>query len=287
MMLDVASRVLAIRGVKFRRYGVQGQVQHGIDLAGGDPEGQYVVVQCKDYREFTAGNLRSAVETFTSGNRPFGARHLIVATSAGTERTQLADELARLQDEHSDIEPDLWGAEQSNGFLRAQADVVARFWTRETADAFCTGAPLQGVSAPPPDSQEQADRILIGPLGTSEMRPLLREAGGERAAAPERAAQKYGEIAGRLEEAGFQGHAAVLRHRQLEAPGEAGDSGETAELAGRLAAGALHVGDRTEARRLPRLLDDLPAMRLGQGRRRGRRARSSGTRGSSTRPSVP
>ncbi|MFE7512669.1 hypothetical protein ACFU8I_15845 [Streptomyces sp. NPDC057540] len=111
-----------------------------IDLAGRDAEGRFVVVQCKDYREFTAGDLRKAVETFTSGRRPFNADHLIVATSAPTERTQLADELATLQREHEDLELDLWGAEQINDLLRYQADVVARFWTRETAEVFCTGA---------------------------------------------------------------------------------------------------------------------------------------------------
>ncbi len=80
LILAVASRALAIRGIKFRRYGVQGQSQHGIDLAGRDADGHFVVIQCKDYREFTAKNLRSAVEAFTGGNRPFDARHLIVAS---------------------------------------------------------------------------------------------------------------------------------------------------------------------------------------------------------------
>ncbi|MFC9394595.1 hypothetical protein ACFTWS_15765 [Streptomyces sp. NPDC057027] len=257
LMLAVSSHVLAIRGIRFRRYGVQGQVQHGIDLAGRDVEGRFVVVQCKDYREFTAGDLRKAVETFTSGRRPFNAGHLIVATSAPTERTQLADELATLQREHGDLELDLWGAEQINDFLRYQADVVARFWTRETAEVFCTGAPLPGVPAPPPDRQEQADRILIGPLKTSEVRPILRAADAERASAPGESAAKYGEIASRLEEAGFRGHAGVLRSRQLEALREAGLLDEAAELAGRLAAAALHHGDRSESLRLARMLDGL------------------------------
>ncbi|MFB6576091.1 restriction endonuclease [Streptomyces sp. NPDC056402] len=257
LILAVASRVLAFRGIKFRRYGVQGQSQHGIDLAGRDADGHFVVIQCKDYREFTATNLRSAVETFTSGKRPFNARHLIVATSAGTERTQLADELARLQDEHPDLELDLWGAEQINEFLRPQADVVARFWTRETADAFCTGAPLAGVPAPSADRQEQADRILIGPLMTSDVRPILRAADDERAKAPERSALKYGDLAARLEDAGFRGHATVLRQRQLDALREAGADDQAAELAAHIAAAALHVGDRNEPRRLARLLDTL------------------------------
>ncbi|MGW8597602.1 hypothetical protein ACWGLB_01560 [Streptomyces sp. NPDC055893] len=257
LMLAVSSHVLAFRGIKFRRYGVQGQVQHGIDLAGRDVEGRFVVVQCKDYQEFTAGDLRKAVETFASGRRPFDAGHLIVATSASTERTQLADELATLQGEHEDLELDLWGAEQINDFLRYQADVVARFWTRETADVFCTGAPLPGVPAPPLDRQEQADRILVGPLKTSEVRPILRAAEAERASAPDQSARKYGEIASRLEDAGFRGHASVLRSRQLDALREAGLLDEAAELAGRLGAAALHHGDRSEPRRLARMLDGL------------------------------
>ncbi|MFI6062429.1 hypothetical protein [Streptomyces sp. NPDC051286] len=265
LMLAVSGRVLAIRGIKFRRYGVQGQVQHGIDLAGRDADGRFVVVQCKDYQELTAGDLRKAVETFTDGRRPFGAGHLIIATSASTERTQLADELAVLQGEHEDLELDLWGAEQINDFLRYQADVVARFWTRETAEVFCTGAPLPGVPAPPLDRQEQADRILTGPLKTSDVRPILREAEAERASAPAQSARKYGEVASRLEDAGFRGHASVLRGRQLEALREADLLYEAAELAGRLAATALHHGDRVESRRLARLLDDLTRSEVSAG----------------------
>lgn len=153
-------------------------------------DGRFVVVQCKDYQEFTAGDLRKVVETFTGGRRPFGAGHLIIATSASTERIQLADELAALQGEHEDLELDLWGAEQINDFLRYQADIVARFWTRETAEVFCTGAPLPGVPAPPLDRQEQADRILVGPLKTSDVKPILREAEAERVVAPDRSARK-------------------------------------------------------------------------------------------------
>ncbi|MFI8372036.1 hypothetical protein [Streptomyces sp. NPDC085466] len=257
LVLAVADRVLAIRGIKFRRYGVQGQGQHGIDLAGRDPDGTYVVVQCKDYKTFTVGHLRAAVDKFATGDRPFGARHLIIATSAGTERTQLADELDRLQKSHQDLELDLWGAEQINDHLRFQADVVARFWTRETAEVFYTGAPLTGVPAPLPDRQELADRILLGPLTTSEVRPILRVAQDEYATAPEQSAQKYGDIATRMEEAGFRGHATVLRERQPEALQAAEARDQAAELAARLAAEALHASDRHEPRRLSKLLDEL------------------------------
>jgi hypothetical protein len=104
LMLAVCKSHLGLYGVRFRRYGTQGQVQHGIDLAGRQADGSYVVVQCKDYRAFTAGNLRDALSVFAEGRRPFGASRLIVATSAATESTQLADQLGALQDQYSDTE---------------------------------------------------------------------------------------------------------------------------------------------------------------------------------------
>jgi hypothetical protein len=257
LVLAIAQRVLGLRGMKFRRYGVEGQAQHGIDLAGREPDGGYTVIQCKDARAFTARGLRAAVEKFGGGRRPFGAHQLIVVTSATTRDTQLADELGKLQDEHPDLELDLWGAEQLNDHLRYHADIVARFWTRETAAVFCTGAPPPGVSAPPPDLQEQAEKILVGPLKTSNVTPVLRDAEARRSGNPVESAVLYGQIAARLHEEGFRGHAIIMRHRQLDALEEAGRHDEAAELAAQLAAAALHNGDRTELRRLSHLLDTL------------------------------
>src|SRR5207237_1313972 len=115
-----------------------------------------------------------------------------------------------------------WGAEQINGYLRHNADVVVRFWTRETAATFCTGAPLPGVPAPPPDRQLQAERILVGPLKTRDVLLRLREAEEKRSSAPHEAALLYRELAERLEAAGHRGHAAVMRERQTRALRDAG-----------------------------------------------------------------
>lgn len=193
LVLAVAQRVLGLRGLKFRRYGVEGQAQHGIDLAGREPDGSYTVIQCKDVQAFTVVLLRDAAEKFTEGRRPFDASRLIIVTSATTRPVQLAEELGRLQDAHPDLELDLWGTEQLNEYLRYHADIVARFWTRETAAVFCTGAPLPGVPAPPPDRQEQAERILVGPLRTSSMTPMLRQADAARASSPADSAALYGQ----------------------------------------------------------------------------------------------
>ncbi|MFE4397702.1 MULTISPECIES: hypothetical protein [Streptomycetaceae] len=257
LLLAVVQGARGLRETRFRRYGVQGQAQHGIDLAGREPDGSYTVVQCKDYQRFTATDLRAAVKLFASGVRPFGADRLIVATSAPTLATQVAEELATLRTEHPDLDLDLWGAEQINEYLRYQGDVVARFWTRETAAVFSTAAPLPGVPAPPPDRQAQADRILLGPLNTEDVKPLLREAETKQTAEPAEAARLYGLLASRFTEAGFRGHAMALTGRQLDALRTAGQLEEAAGLAAKLAAVALHHADWYEARRLLHVLQEL------------------------------
>lgn len=55
LMLAVARARLGVHQVRFRRYGIVGQKQHGIDLAGRRPDRSYVVVQCK---------RRSRIRTF-------------------------------------------------------------------------------------------------------------------------------------------------------------------------------------------------------------------------------
>ncbi|MGW7414152.1 hypothetical protein [Streptomyces sp. NPDC054863] len=254
LMLALSRDLLGLRDVRFRRYGVRGQSQHGIDLAGRESDGRYTVVQCKDYKVFRPRDLRAAVERFPSHDKPFKAYRLIIATSASTEETSLTDELALLQDERPDVRLDLWGSEIINDRLRSRADIVSRFWTRETALQFCTAAPLPGVPAPPPDLQTLAERTLVGPLATAEIMPLLREADAKRAEDPGKAARLYGEIAVLLNEAGCDAHAPLLRHRQLDALCRSRLHDEAAALAARLAAVALLHGDRLEPRKLADVL---------------------------------
>lgn len=85
--------------------------------------------------------------------------------------------------------------------------MVGRFWTRETADAFCTGAPLPGIPAPPLDRQQRAERILLGPLSTTDVAPVLREAEAFIGSDPVRSAQLFGEVAQRLHDDHFLSHA--------------------------------------------------------------------------------
>ena len=99
-ILSLSQGTLGLRNLKFRRYGVRGQAQKGIDLAGRAPDGVYTVIQCKEYATFTVADLKAAVKTFADGDRPFSATRLIVATSADTQSTQVADALSNLQDKY-------------------------------------------------------------------------------------------------------------------------------------------------------------------------------------------
>jgi hypothetical protein len=257
LLAFVAQGVLGLNQIRFRRYGVSGQAQHGIDLAGRSPDGAYIVVQCKEYDTFTPADLRAAVERFATGKRPFAAQHLIVAASTVARTTQLEDELAVLQDEYKDLHIEMWGAEQINDALRERADIVSRFWTRETAETFCTGAPLPGVAAAAPNWVRVADQILLSPLGVDGLDDQLADAERLRTTDPAAAADVYWQLAGTLAVDGFAGHASVLRHKQLDALAEAGKLDDVAALTAQLAATALHEADINQAQMMGRRLDEL------------------------------
>ncbi len=257
LLVFVAQGVLGLNQVRFRRYGVSGQAQHGIDLAGRGPDGTYTVVQCKQYDTFTPDDLRAAVEKFTNGKRPFGAKHLIVAISTVARTTQIEDELAVLQDEHTDLDIKLWGAEQVNDVLRERADIVSRFWTRETAETFCTGAPLPGVAVSPPNWVRVAGQILLSPLGVDGLDERLADADRLRAGDPAAAAAAYRQLADTLVAEGFAGHAQVLRRKQLDALADVGELAAAAALTAQLAATALHEADLHQAQQLDHQLYEL------------------------------
>jgi hypothetical protein len=265
LIVAIAPDFFALRGVAFRRYGRQGQQQHGIDLAGADESGSYVVVQCKEYEAFSPSDLRLAVETFATGKRPFDATRFVVAVSLPLQDTHVEDELGRCRRDHPDLTIDLWGAEQINDVLRHRADVVARFWSRATAEEFCTASPLPGVPAPPLDRARQAEQILLGPLQLDGLYQLNDEAGSATLSDPARAATLYGELSERLVAEGFPAHAHVIRRKQLEALSAAEDYGGAATLAAKLAVTALVEADAYHARMFFHQLQELWQKSAGDG----------------------
>jgi hypothetical protein len=248
LLVFVAEATLGLAGVKFRRYGTPGQAQQGIDLAGRRADGTYVVVQCKDYKRFTAASLRTTVRTFVDGDRPFGAKHLIIAVSCTADTTQLAEELAAQQDARPDLSIELWGAEQINDILRERNDIVSRFWTRETANTFCTAAPPAGVAAPAPNWLHLSDMILLQPTGVAGVVDRINTADALVESDPSAAADILGEVAQSVTEQGFPGYAQGIRRRQFDLLNVAGRHGDVVELSAQLAVVSLHQGQEDTAR---------------------------------------
>jgi hypothetical protein len=145
-----------------------------------------------------------------------------------------------------------------------RADIVSRFWTRETAETFCTGALLPGVAAPRPNWLRVADQILLSPLGVDGLDEQLAEALGSD---PATAADRYGQLADTLATDGFISHAHVLRRKQLDALAAAGKVDAVAALAAQLGAIALHEGDMHQAQllnqRLAALVHGEPLRAMG------------------------
>jgi hypothetical protein len=248
LMVFVAEAALGLLGVKFRSYGTPGQAQQGIDLAGKRADDTYVVVQCKDFKNFTVPSLRKAVRTFVDGSRPFDSKHLIVAVSCATHTTQLEDELAVQRTKHPDLIIDLWGAEEINDVLRERNDIVSRFWTRETADTFCTAAPKGGVGAPAPNLLRLSEMILLGPAKVDGLVERIDQAEQIITAKPADAAIIFGEVAQAITSEGFPGNAEALRRQQLDALELAGRVADLIDLAATLAVAALHAGDTNSTR---------------------------------------
>jgi hypothetical protein len=263
LMVFVAQAAMGLAALRFRRYGTRGQAQQGIDLAGRRADGTYVVVQCKEYQTYTAASLRSAVKAFTAGDRPFDATHFVVAISGSEHTTQLEDELDALRSAHRELTLDLWGEEHINDLLRERNDIVSRFWTRETADTFCTAAPLAGVAAPPPNWLRLSDSIMLGPTGVPELAVRVDEAESLISIEPQTAAQRFAEIAEAVAAEGFPGHAVAMRRKQLDALSDAGLVSEAIELSAVLAAQALHSGSNDDAQTFIHQIELLSQVTLG------------------------
>ncbi|MCD2155821.1 Lsr2 family protein [Rhodococcus cerastii] len=262
LTLRVSQELIRIEDVQVHRYGTQGQTQHGIDLAIEEPDGRYSVVQCKDYfgKSFTKSKFRKAVETFVAGELPFKASvyRFVVAVSSSVQRTEFEDERQALQKKYPKLKLRLWGSEAFNAVLRRREDIVAEFWTRETAEGFCTGVTQRGVPASPPDRVLQAEHLLGGPLETGDVAQLIHDA--ETAiddTDPHKAAGFFACAAEVLHDKGFRSHAVSLRERQFNSLLSAELLEEAAALAGGIAAVSLHHADYDTADLLSRKLEEL------------------------------
>jgi hypothetical protein len=132
-----------------RVYGERGQSQHGIDIVGMKPNGDYEVIQCKKLKVFAKHNLTSAVQTFLSQheNLPFTASTFAVAVACDVQKTEIVDELYRLNNDSSDVQIELWDRRDICDMLRRHQHIVSTFFGDTAADHFCPLAPPPAVRA--------------------------------------------------------------------------------------------------------------------------------------------
>jgi hypothetical protein len=88
---------------KVRRYGRPGQAQHGLDIVGFFTGRAPTAYQAKDWQQFRAADLESAVLLYSEGTRPFGADRLAALRSAATSRRRAVSHCSTSSAQHRRI----------------------------------------------------------------------------------------------------------------------------------------------------------------------------------------
>ena len=148
-----------------------------------------------------------------STTRRFDAVRFVLATAASIhDDTALVDEIAALQDEYrGDLDIQVVGIEHLSVKLRDAAAIVAAFFGRDWARAFC------GVEPPEtPPGQATGFGLLEGPLAALSLEAAAAHAEGLRETQPAVAAEAHRAIADQLQASGYPGHAEIFRHRAGE-----------------------------------------------------------------------
>jgi hypothetical protein len=243
------------RGLRnVRLYGVRGQSQHGIDIAGQAADGSGEAIQTKRYQTFKAADLTAAVDTFINRRAeiPFPVDRLFVAAACDADHRQVTDELYRLIAAHPDVEIDFWDQRTQCDMLRRRRDIVAEFFGDDAVDAFCYPAPLDVVPAVPSDRVVLADALLRGPADVTGAQLRLAHADRLQANEPGRAADAVQDAIDLLRTGGFAPHAAVLVPRRAELLQRAGQHEEGVRLLSDEFWQAIDVPDENEAQSLLR-----------------------------------
>ncbi|WP_298797044.1 hypothetical protein [uncultured Pseudonocardia sp.] len=243
------------RGLRnVRLYGVRGQSQYGIDIAGQAADGTGEAIQTKRYQTFTAADLTAAVDKFIAHRAeiPFPVARLFVAAACDADQRQVTDELYRLIAAHPDVEIDFWDQRTQCDMLRRRRDIVAEFFGDHAVDSFCYPAPLDVVPTAPPDRVVLADAMLRGPADVTGAQLRLARADRLQATEPARAAEAVQDAIELLRNGGFAAHAIVLVPRRAELLQRAGRHDEGVRLLSDEFWRAIDVPDQDEAHALTR-----------------------------------
>lgn len=257
LVLEYVWSVEAARDVHV--YGRRGQKQYGLDIVGEDREHRRFVYQVRRLQIITPSAIRAAVVDYAGSprgseasgiptSRRFDAARFVLATAASIHNdTALVDEIGALQDEYrGDLDVQVVGIEHLSVKLRDATAIVAAFFGRDWARAFC------GVEPPEaPPGQATGFGLLEGPLAALNLESAAAHAEGLRDTQPTVAAEAHRAIADQLYANGYPGHAEIFRHRAGEDLLRAGDLEGAFDLFWQLGLDSLLRGD-TQAR-LPEL----------------------------------
>jgi hypothetical protein len=228
LVLEYVWSVEAARDVYV--YGRRGQKQYGLDIVGQDRDRNRFVYQVRRIATPTPSGIRAAVVDYAgppcqdgtpSPSRRFNASRFVLAVAASIhDDTALVDETTALQDEYrNDLNIQVIGVEDLSVKLRDAVGIVAAFFGRDWARAFCGAEPPQI-----PPGQATGYGLLEGPLAELDLEAAATHAQQVRDTDPGVAAEVHRAIADQLETSGYPGHAEHYRHRAAEDMRRAGDS---------------------------------------------------------------
>lgn len=211
-----------------RLYGKPGQRQHGIDLFGGTANGYSDYQVRRVEAELTPTALRETVEDFAEGIRPFDAKRFVLCHAATIRRTQTLDELAKLRLELPDLVLDLWDGERLTRVLREAPNLVELYFNEHWRTVLYGPPP-----APAGPSSVALQPLTVDALARGPLRVLGLEAdlaAADAASDPVDRAGRLGEIADKLSAHGFDGVAATIARRRIDALVDGHDVGRAVGL---------------------------------------------------------
>jgi hypothetical protein len=122
-----------------RLYGVRGDSQEGIDLFAKLRAGGHATYQCKRVREFSASDIRAAVQKFIDGDWSKRTRRFVLAVSLPLTSKAASDAIIeserRLEDLTIEFVP--WDAHALELRLKSEPRLVDEFFGRGWVTAFC------------------------------------------------------------------------------------------------------------------------------------------------------
>ena len=250
-------------------YGRRGQAQYGLDIVELEPHAACSLYQVKRVQTMSADQMANVVDEYAGPPRPadsqgpkrrFDPHRFVIITSAAVESdTGNIDSLKELQDNYDgDLTIEVWGAETLSRKLRDLPRVVLAIFGSAWAKAWC------GFEPAPPDPATPAPLGLVeGPLTVLHLDAMETDAASKQQADPLAAAALFGTVAQGLQEGGFPGHAAAMRHRQAAAAEAGGDQGMAFSILARLSLDAVLAGEPVPLRSAGGKLGELAAA-LGQ-----------------------